>query len=88
MTLGDWRLDPGWRLAAYDPAVRPDQPGDRPTLAAELATDPTWATEYHENRPVATWYRVLPLDPKVTREIRTRGAIRDGRRTLGGDAVG
>ena len=55
--MSDWRDDPSWRLTGWDVEHFKSQPADRPTQAAELAQPPTWASEYHERRIVATWYR-------------------------------
>ena len=56
--MTDWRDDPGWRLAEYDPAAYPNGAPAKPTPAAELAQPPIWASEIHGSRAVATWARI------------------------------
>ena len=55
--MSDWRSDPGWRLASYDPAAYPNGAPAKPTPTAELAQPPIWCSEYRGSLPVATWHR-------------------------------
>jgi hypothetical protein len=75
--VSDWRSDPGWVLVEYDPEIYPEAPA-RPTPAAELAQPPLWASEYRRARPVATWFREIPVGEKVRRELARKAARRTG----------
>lgn len=56
---GDWRDDPAWKLAAYEPDhYGTDRPADRPPKEAELAQPDSWASLYAGNLLVAIWSRV------------------------------
>lgn len=51
-----WRNEDAWKLVFYSEAHFAKAPPDRPTAAAELSQPPVWASEYHGNRIVATWF--------------------------------
>lgn len=72
--MSDWRADPAWRLSAYEADAYPKaSPPARPPRDAELAGSGAWASVFRDGRPVATWFRTLPISDADVAEMRKRG---------------